>query len=47
MQDWWTLTGYGSEVAPEEEQINHPEDPKQIWDYRMPGTIAELPRSIK
>lgn len=47
MQDWWTLTGYGSEVPPEEEQINHPEDPKQIWDYRMPGTIAELPRHLE
>ena len=47
MQDWWTLTGYGSEVPPEEEQINHPENPKQIWDYRMPGTIAELPLSLE
>lgn len=46
MQDWWTLTGYGSEVPPEEEQINHPEDPEQIWDYRMPGTINDLPQKL-
>lgn len=43
LQDWFVLTGYADHIAPQEEQINHPENPKQIWQYRMPATIDQLP----
>lgn len=42
LQDWFVLDGYGQEVPPVEEQINVPDDPHHIWDYRMPGTIENL-----
>lgn len=46
LQDWCVLTGYGSEVPPEKERINDPADPHHIWDYRMPGTINDLPTKL-
>lgn len=47
LSDWCTLTGYGAEVLPEDEQINHPECRHHIWDYRMPGGISSLPTSLR
>lgn len=44
LQDWFVLYDYGTEVNPDDEQINVPEDPNHIWDYRMPGLISDLPR---
>lgn len=46
LQDWFVLSDYGSQVKPEDEQINVPEDPYHIWNYRMPGTISQLPKSL-
>ena len=46
LQDWCVLSGYGSEVDPADEQINHPEDPHNIWNYRMVGTIDNLPNEL-
>ena len=36
LQDWFVLTGFGSEVPPEAEQINIPQDPHHVWNYRLP-----------
>lgn len=36
LQDWFVLTGFGSDVPPEAEQINKPQDPHHIWNYRLP-----------
>ncbi len=36
LQDWFVRSGYGAEVDPAEEQINKPEDPHHIWNYRVP-----------
>ncbi|MDO5017320.1 MAG: 4-alpha-glucanotransferase [Porphyromonas sp.] len=36
LQDWFVLTGFGADVPAEDEQINHPEDPNQVWNYRLP-----------
>lgn len=44
LQDWFTLTEYGSSVLAKEERINKPDDPNHIWCYRMYGTISQLPR---
>ena len=46
LQDWFTLTGYGREVPPAEERINDPSNDHHIWQYRMPGTIAQLAASF-
>lgn len=35
LQDWFVLTGFGSDVPPEAEQINKPQDPHHIWNYRL------------
>lgn len=35
LQDWFTITGYGNEVDPADEQINNPQDPHHIWNYRV------------
>ncbi|MDO5036378.1 MAG: 4-alpha-glucanotransferase [Porphyromonas sp.] len=42
LQDWFVMSGYGAEVAPHDEQINVPQDPDHVWNYRMPGTIDHL-----
>lgn len=36
LQDWFTLTGYGAEIDPQDEQVNIPEDPRHVWNYRVP-----------
>lgn len=36
LQDWFVLTGFGSEVPPEAERINIPQDPHHVWNYRLP-----------
>lgn len=46
LSDWCVLSGYGADVPPTDEQINHPERQNHIWDYRMPGYIASLPSSL-
>lgn len=47
LSDWCTLTGYGAEVKPEGEQINYPDRRGHVWNYRMPGSITLLPRSLE
>lgn len=42
LQDWCVLSGYGANVAPEQEQINKPEDPNHLWLYRMAGDVETL-----
>lgn len=42
IQDWWALTGKYDHVSPDREQINFPENPSHVWDYRIPGTLEEL-----
>lgn len=42
LSDWMAISEELHLLRPEEEQINHPEDPHQRWEYRMPLTIEQL-----
>lgn len=43
LQDWTSIDPKLSSLqAPENEQINHPEDPNQKWAWRMPLTLESL-----
>ncbi|MDO4790446.1 MAG: 4-alpha-glucanotransferase [Porphyromonas sp.] len=42
IQDWWALTGKYDHISPEQEQINRPDDPVHVWNYRIPETVENL-----
>lgn len=39
LQDWMSIDEQLPLQAPEQEQINHPENPHQRWEWRMPMTL--------
>ncbi len=39
LADWCSIVPKLSKQSPEEEQINHPDNPNQKWNYRMPFAI--------
>lgn len=41
IQDWMSIDASLYKQKPEEEQINHPEDPHQYWNYRLPIDMIE------
>ncbi len=41
IQDWMSIDKRLHKQEPEEEQINHPEDPQQKWCYRLPIDMVE------
>lgn len=43
LQDWLTLAHYNSALPASEERINVPSNPDNVWDYRMPGFVRDLP----
>lgn len=42
LSDWMSIDRRLHIQSPAEEQINHPENPHQAWDYRMPISIEKL-----
>lgn len=42
LSDWMSLEHRLWLTSPEDEQINHPEDPAQYWSYRFPLSVSSL-----
>lgn len=43
LSDWMAISGELQALqSPEEEQINHPENPSHCWDYRIPLSVEAL-----
>lgn len=40
--DWMAIDSRLHLLAPEDEQINHPEDPHQKWAYRLPVCLEDM-----
>ncbi|MDY5858822.1 MAG: 4-alpha-glucanotransferase, partial [Porphyromonas sp.] len=41
IQDWMSIDQRLHKQRPEDEQINHPENPQQRWCYRLPIDMVE------
>ncbi len=46
LADWLAIDPSLTKQKPEEEQINHPENPNQKWYYRMPFTIDSKAKGL-
>lgn len=44
LSDWMAIDKRLHLQTPEDEQINHPDNPRQVWNYRMPITLEQLRR---
>lgn len=42
LQDWLVLGERTQDIDPEQEQINRPNDPHHVWDYRLPPDATPL-----
>lgn len=42
LQDWLSISGELRRESPKEERINRPEDPHNLWNYRMHITLESL-----
>lgn len=47
IQDWMSINTELHLQEPEEEQINHPEDANQYWNYRLPIDMIEAQTKYK
>ena len=47
IQDWMSINAELHLQEPEEEQINHPEDANQYWNYRLPIDMIEAQTKYK